>query len=66
MSEEKNLPPEEILQEQQVNKQTTDGTILSAEPDVDVFTLIRTGSGPKIINASYSKEPKGCALLQKQ
>ena len=31
---------------------------------VDVFTLIKTGDGWKIVNASYSVEPDGCAALK--
>lgn len=31
---------------------------------VDVFTLIKTSDGWKIVNASYSIEPDGCATLK--
>lgn len=31
---------------------------------IDVFTLLRTKDGWKIVNASYSKEPDGCAELK--
>jgi len=31
---------------------------------VDVFTLIKTSEGWKIVNASYSVEPDGCAILK--
>jgi Putative lumazine-binding len=33
---------------------------------VDVFTLIKTNDGWKIVNASYTIEPDGCADLKKE
>lgn len=33
---------------------------------VDVFTLLKTDDGWKIVNLSYSVEPDGCGTLQKQ
>ncbi len=42
MSEEKNIPPEEIPQEQQVNKEPADETISSINPIIEVETQVST------------------------